>query len=57
MLLILTNAIVWLRRTGHKLEDLRPLLLEAPAVQNFTIVLLKVVKLQCIGWIEKPVDG
>ena len=56
VLLRLTNALVWLWWTGYKLEDLRPLFLKTPAMQDFTVALLKVIKLQCISWIEEPVD-
>lgn len=50
----LTNSFVGIRRTRDKLENLSPLLSQAPAVKDFSIALLKVIKLLSVGRIQKP---
>lgn len=48
------NSFVGIRRTRDKLENLSPLLSQAPAVKDFSIALLKVIKLLSVGRIQEP---
>lgn len=48
------NSLVGIRRTRDKLQNLSPLLSQAPAIKDFSITLLKVIKLLSVGRIQKP---
>lgn len=48
------NALMRVRGTGDKLQNFGPFLSQAPAVQDFSIALLKIVKLLGIGGVQKP---
>lgn len=50
----LTNSFVGVRRTGDKLQDLGPLLPQAPAIQDFSVALLEVIKLLSVGRVQEP---
>lgn len=50
----LTNSFVGIRRTGDKLQYLSSLLSQTPAIEDFTIALLKVIKLLSVGRIQEP---
>lgn len=50
----LTNSLVGIRRTRDKLQNLSPLLSQAPAIKDFSIALLKVIKLLSVGRIQQP---
>lgn len=50
----LTNSFVGVRGTGDKLQDLGPLLPQAPAIQDFSVALLEVIKLLSVGRIQEP---
>lgn len=47
------DAFVRFRRTGGKLEHISFFLPQAPAVQDFTVALLKVIKLQRVGRVQQ----
>lgn len=49
-----TNSFVRLWSAGGKLQDVGPLLPQAPAIQNLPVTLLKVVELQHVGGIQQP---
>lgn len=51
---IFTDPFVRVRRTGHKLQHLCPLLSQTPAVEDLSVALLKVIKLLRIGRVQKP---
>lgn len=48
------NSFVGIRRTRDKLQNLSPLLSQAPAIKDFSIALLKVIKLLSVGRIQEP---
>lgn len=48
------DPFVRVRRTGHKLQHLCPLLSQTPAVEDLSVALLKVIKLLRIGRVQKP---
>lgn len=50
----LTNSLVGIRRTRDKLQNLSPLLSQAPAIKDFSIALLEVIKLLSVGRIQQP---
>lgn len=43
-------------RTGGELENVCSLLPQTPAVQDLSIILLKVIKLQRVGGVQQPTD-
>lgn len=49
-----TDAFVRVRRAGHELQHLCPLLPQTPAVQDLSVALLKVIKLLGVGRVQKP---
>ena len=51
---MLTDAFVRVRGTGNKLQHFGPLLPQTPAVEDFSIAFLKVIKLLGIGRVQKP---
>lgn len=51
-----TDASVRFRRTWGKLEHISSLVPQAPAVQDLAVALLKVIKLQHVGRVQKPAD-
>lgn len=48
------NALVRVRRAGHKLQHFCPLLSQTPAVEDLSVALLKVIELLGIGRVQKP---
>ncbi|KAG8143861.1 hypothetical protein E2320_001007, partial [Naja naja] len=50
----LTNSLMRLGGAGNKLEDFGSFLSQAPAIQDLSVALFKVVKLLCVGRIQKP---
>lgn len=50
----LTNSFVGVRRTGDKLQHLGPLLPQPPAIQDFSVALLEVIKLLSVGRVQEP---
>lgn len=51
-----TDAFVRFGRAGGELEHLGSLVSQTPAVQDFTVTLLKVVKLQRVGRVQQPAE-
>ena len=50
----LTDPFVRVRRAGHKLQHLCSLFSQAPAVEDLSVALLKVIKLLSIGRVQEP---
>uniref|UniRef100_A0A2D4HPG6 Uncharacterized protein n=1 Tax=Micrurus lemniscatus lemniscatus TaxID=129467 RepID=A0A2D4HPG6_MICLE len=48
------NSLMRLGGAGNKLEDFGSFLSQAPAIQDLSVALFKVVKLLCVGRIQKP---
>lgn len=48
------NPFVRIRRTGDKLQHLSSFLSQTPAIEDFSIAFLKVIKLLGIGGVQKP---
>lgn len=48
------DPFVRVRRAGHELQHLCPLLPQTPAVQDLSVALLKVIKLLGVGGVQKP---
>lgn len=51
-----TDSSVRFWRTGGELENVCSLLPQTPAVQDLSIILLKVIKLQRVGGVQQPAD-
>lgn len=48
------DPFVRIRRTGDKLQHLSSFLSQPPAIEDFSIAFLKVIKLLGIGRVQKP---
>jgi len=52
-----TDAFVRFRRAGGELQHVGSLVPQAPAVQNLTVTLLKVIELQRVGRVQQPAQN